>query len=527
MSVLTKVILLTSLLVAFFIASQLATAFRLNQATRLIEGQAQAVRNQSRILAEQSQVLAQLKLLHTLADTLHELRYWSIDLSLSLKTESEKLAQAAHAKLGPLFAQLGASEPQVAESLKSLVTAYVKEMAAAADAYTDGNRVLGNSLVAAGHLKINAVDTQLAGVLTRAEARAGEASQRVQAAVSGVETSGAAVIRVNASTIVLSYAMLAGAVIIGAGALLYLARSVFRPFDAIVAALRAAATESASATGQVSTSSQSLADGASAQAASLEETSASLEEMSSMTKRNAEHAASAKALANQTRTAADAGAADMAQMTQAMAAIKASSDNIAKIIKTIDEIAFQTNILALNAAVEAARAGDAGLGFAVVAEEVRSLAQRSAQAARETAERIEDSIGKSDHGATISGKVAGSLQEIVGKARQLDELIAEIASASSEQNQGIVQLNGAVTQMDTITQRNAANAEESASAATELGSQAAALESTVEALLNLVGNATREKVAPKVVERAPARVMSAKQRRTKPLPTSRLAHAVR
>ena len=152
--------------------------------------------------------------------------------------------------------------------------------------------------------------------------------------------------------------------------------------------------------------SQKVAEGASQQAASLEETGASLEEMASMTRRNADHANKANEFARQTRTAAETGAVDMQSMTAAMDAIKTASANIAKIIKTIDEIAFQTNILALNAAVEAARAGEAGMGFAVVADEVRNLAQRSAQAARETADKIQDSIAKSDQGVSISGQVA-------------------------------------------------------------------------------------------------------------------------
>ena len=174
-------------------------------------------------------------------------------------------------------------------------------------------------------------------------------------------------------------------------------------------------------------------------------------------------------------------------MNHAMAAIKASADGIAKIIKTIDEIAFQTNILALNAAVEAARAGEAGAGFAVVAEEVRALAQRSATAARETAEKIEDSIAKSEHGVQISGKVATSLQEIVEKARKVDALVAEIAQASQEQSQGIGQVLTAVTQMDKVTQSNAASAEESASAAEELNAQAMSMDDAVASLQQLVG----------------------------------------
>jgi methyl-accepting chemotaxis protein len=249
----------------------------------------------------------------------------------------------------------------------------------------------------------------------------------------------------------------------------------------------------ASAASQVSGSSQSLAEGSSEQAASLEETSASLEEIASMTKRNAESAGTAKSIANQTRTAAEIGATDMTAMTSAMAAIKSSSDNIGKIIKTIDEIAFQTNLLALNAAVEAARAGEAGAGFAVVADEVRALAQRSALAAKETAEKIEDSIKKSDHGVAISAKVGASLNEIVGKARQVDQLIGEIDEASKEQSQGITQVLTAVSQMDKVTQSNAANAEESAAAAEELNAQAEALDGAVAELKQLVTRTRKKK----------------------------------
>ncbi|HVU18140.1 MAG TPA: methyl-accepting chemotaxis protein [Candidatus Didemnitutus sp.] len=279
---------------------------------------------------------------------------------------------------------------------------------------------------------------------------------------------------------------LAVAVLIG----FILIRSTSRVLAQVSSSLAAGADQTASAANQISTASQTLAEGASEQAASLEETSASLEEISSMTKRNSDSAGQAKTLAAQTRHAADAGAAGMAEMRQAMDAIKDSSTNIAKIVKTIDEIAFQTNILALNAAVEAARAGEAGAGFAVVAEEVRSLAQRSAHSAKETATRIEDSVSRSEAGVRISLKVAENFDEIVTKARQVDELVAEIATASSEQSEGIGQVTTAVSQMDKVTQANAAGAEEAASAAEELNSQAGLMRESVQHLQALVGGGT-------------------------------------
>lgn len=266
----------------------------------------------------------------------------------------------------------------------------------------------------------------------------------------------------------------------------WLGRSLSRRLRETAGLLETTSSAVDAAACQVSAASQELARGSSEQAASIEETSASLEELSSMTRRNAGHADSAKVLANQTRAAADSGSHDMNEMSRAMDAIKVSADNIAAIIKTIDEIAFQTNILALNAAVEAARAGEAGMGFAVVAEEVRTLAQRSARAAQETAEKIEDSIAKSQHGVAISGKVAAALTEILDKSRQVDDLIAEIAVASKEQSTGIAQINIAVSSMDAVTQSNAASAEESASAAEELNAQTSSVREAVGDLLRLV-----------------------------------------
>jgi methyl-accepting chemotaxis protein len=279
---------------------------------------------------------------------------------------------------------------------------------------------------------------------------------------------------------------LTAAALIGAFLAVFITRSITKPIRAISDQLSSGAEQTVSAATQVSSASQSLAEGASQQAASLEETSSSLEEMSSMTARNTESAEKVKGLATQARQAGDTGASDMKEMIVAMEAIKTSSADIAKIIKTIDEIAFQTNILALNAAVEAARAGEAGMGFAVVADEVRNLAQRCAQAAKETAVKIEDAVQKSANGAEISTKVAKSLEEIITKARQVDELAGEVAAASREQSQGIMQVGKAVTEMDKVTQSNAANAEESASAAEELNAQADTMKDVVNSLLVLV-----------------------------------------
>ncbi len=264
-------------------------------------------------------------------------------------------------------------------------------------------------------------------------------------------------------------------------------RQVTLPLHRVIQRLTSASTEVRASARQISTASQSLAEGASEQAASLEETGASLEQMASMTKDNAAHAAEANSLAMRARRVADAGAADMQAMSGAMNDLKTSSDQIGKITKTIDELAFQTNILALNAAVEAARAGEAGLGFAVVADEVRRLAQRSAQSAKEVTANILGATARTTQGVAISQKVAQSLRDIVDQVRQVDQLISNVATASKEQTQGLAQINTAVSQMDKVTQSNASGAQESASAAEELNTQAEGMHEAVAELQRLVG----------------------------------------
>lgn len=284
---------------------------------------------------------------------------------------------------------------------------------------------------------------------------------------------------------------------------LYMARSITKPINAVIAGLTDGADQVASASGQVSSSSQQLAEGSSEQASSLEEVSSSLEEMTSMTGQNADNAKQADAMSGEMSVAAQKGSDAMERMSDAIDRIKASSDETAKIIKTIDEIAFQTNLLALNAAVEAARAGDAGAGFAVVAEEVRNLAMRSADAAKTTSTLIEESQMNANDGVAVSKEVGDILHEIASTTKKVKHLIGEVAAASTEQSQGISQVNAAVSQMDQVTQGTAANAEESASASEELSSQAAELKNMITVLVGIVGGASSENGGAAVAQSRP------------------------
>ena len=268
--------------------------------------------------------------------------------------------------------------------------------------------------------------------------------------------------------------------------------------------LQDAARSISDASEQVAASSQDMADGASQQASSLEETSASLEELASMTKRNAESAQQANQLSEEARKAATKGNNAMVRMNESMNELKTSTDETSKVIKAIDEIAFQTNLLALNAAVEAARAGQAGLGFAVVAEEVRRLALRTLDAAKETETIIERSRQAATGGVSIAGAVGEILVEIDQKTQKVNELVSEITAASLEQSQGLEQINRAMGHVDSVTQKNAAGAEENSSAAANLKSEATQLIEIVQMLALLVngGSVDNEVVEKKATKKS-------------------------
>jgi methyl-accepting chemotaxis protein len=289
-----------------------------------------------------------------------------------------------------------------------------------------------------------------------------------------------------------SLVVLIFAVGVGTGLAIFIVRGINAVLTRAVTELSEGAEQVSSAAGQVSGSSQSLAQGASEQAASLQETSASGEELASMTRKNAENSQQAAVVMTSVSARVTDANRTLGGMVKSMEEIGESSNKISRIIKVIDEIAFQTNILALNAAVEAARAGEAGMGFAVVAEEVRNLAQRSAQAAKDTALLIEDSIQKSGEGSRRLGEVAGSIQSITEGATQVRTLVDEVDASSREQAKGIGQISKAIAQMDSVTQQTAANAEESASASEELNAQSQALMAVVEQLRALVGADSRQ-----------------------------------
>jgi chromosome segregation ATPase len=269
------------------------------------------------------------------------------------------------------------------------------------------------------------------------------------------------------------------------GGVLYNQRSVTRVLMQSIHELTLNSQQLAGTAGQVSSSSQSVSQAASEQAASLEETSASAEEIHSMTARNAEHAGAATECTKEAGRIINQANLALHQMMESMNEISSSSGRISKIIKVIDDIAFQTNILALNAAVEAARAGEAGMGFAVVADEVRNLAQRSAQAAKDTTQLIEESIARAAEGKQKLDEVASSINGVTGAANKVKSLVEEVHGGSEQQARGIEQIARAVSRMEQVTQQLAATAEESAASGMELGSHARGVDEIVNNLRNL------------------------------------------
>lgn len=292
--------------------------------------------------------------------------------------------------------------------------------------------------------------------------------------------------------------------------LVFVTRNITGILKRVIAGMGEGTDTVASVSSQVASASQALANGASAQASGIEEASASVEEMASMTRQNADNAGQANSMMAETRKVMDMASQSMTDLTTAMGDISTASQETAKIIKTIDEIAFQTNLLALNAAVEAARAGEAGAGFAVVADEVRNLAIRAAEAAKNTAGLIEGTVKKIQLGSGIVVKTNEAFSTVATGAKKVGELVEEISAASNEQAQGVDQINRAIAEMEKVVQVNAAGAEESASAAQEMNAQAERMREHVADLARIVGGGG---MGVKATAEAPAAARGGQEKR--------------
>jgi methyl-accepting chemotaxis protein/methyl-accepting chemotaxis protein-1 (serine sensor receptor) len=371
------------------------------------------------------------------------------------------------------------------DEARGLLQGFLDAHAAMGKSYEEGMAVLAKSNgenFAAADAHVKGQDRAPTEQIDKLAARLQQVVKDRQVATSA-EVS--ASVRLNLIIAVVLFALIVAAVV-------FVVRATRKELVDVTLQLTGAANGTAAGATQVATSAQALSQGASEQAASLEETSASMEEMASMTRKNAENSQTAAGLMADVDTRVQESNRALGDMVTAMTGIQESSQQVAKIIKTIDEIAFQTNILALNAAVEAARAGEAGMGFAVVADEVRNLAQRSAQAAKDTAGLIDTSIAKAQEGTERVERVAKSIGAITQSVVQVKGLVDEVSVASQQQSQGIDQVSQAITQMEKVTQTTAATAEEGAAASEELSAQAEDATAAVhrlEAIIGITGHA--------------------------------------
>ncbi len=363
------------------------------------------------------------------------------------------------------------------ESFRNLVAeirAYSKSIAGMANAWKESDRITGE--ISAISATVTAAATTMSGV----------------AAESVLKQTGAiadATVHIDAtvdSSAKVSWIIAVLSLMIGVLLAIFITRSITLPINLVIERLSGAEKALANASSQVGEAAHELADGSSEQAAAIEETSSALEQMSSMTRQNADNATLTNTKTQATAKLVAEGSASMQEMSGAMAEISDKSDRISQIIKTIEDISFQTNLLALNAAVEAARAGEAGKGFAVVADEVRNLSQRSAQAARDTSDLINSSVESVRNGSAIVQKLSNAFAGIENGTSDIGNLIHQIANATNEQAQGVDQVNTAMAQMDKVTQQNSANAATTASSSTELGEQVTELQSDINLLLGIV-----------------------------------------
>ena len=403
--------------------------------------------------------------------------------------------------------QASVSDPQV----ESTISEFIRDHEMLGRKYDDALRAFEQS---------DRVDVEAADAMVKEQDRqpselcdaiVGQLDYRVHTA----QASQAALILAQGRVVAVGLPLCLGLVAIAS---VLMARAITKLVGGIANDLRASSEQVVSAAAQVSTSAQSLSVGAADQAAALEENSASMEELASMTRKNAETALRVATLIRGVSEQVQASNGALGEMVTSMTSIQESSSKVSKIIKTIDEIAFQTNILALNAAVEAARAGEAGLGFAVVADEVRNLAQRCAQAAKDTAGLIEESIARSQEGVARVERVGSAIAAITEGVSQVTGLVEEVREASHQQTRGIDQVTRAIAQIEKVTQATAATAEENAAASEELNGQAGSAMGGVQRLEQLVSasGATVAWPAPRPVHvrHSDAAAQAAQTRRT-------------